>query len=63
MTKREIKNGLKDWVDSIENEENKRNHLLAFRDFCLDLFELEFGKMGSGEGIDPRFVKGLLICG
>jgi len=62
MTKREIKNGLKDWVDSIENEENKRNHLLAFRDFCLDLLEEQFGKIPSGEDIDPRFLKGLLIC-
>jgi hypothetical protein len=59
----EIRNGLKDWIDSIEDDENKRDHLLAFRDFCLDLFELEFGKMVSEEGIDPRFVKGLLICG
>ena len=59
----EIRNGLKDWIASIEDDENKRDHLLAFRDFCLDLLELEFGKMGSGEGIDPRFVKGLLIRG
>ena len=57
----EIRNGLKDWIASIEDDENKRDHLLAFRDFCLDLFELEFGKMVSEEGIDPRFVKGLLI--
>jgi hypothetical protein len=58
-----IKNGLRDWLESIENDENKRDHLLAFRDFCLDLFELEFGKIPPGEEIDPRFVKGLLICG
>jgi Family of unknown function (DUF6178) len=63
MIKMEIRNGLRDWLDSIENDENKRDHLLAFRDFCLDLFELEFGKIPPGEEIDPRFVKGLLICG
>ena len=62
IIKMEIKNGLKDWFDSIENDENKRNHLLAFRDFCLDLLEEEFGKIPPGEEIDPRFVKGLLIC-
>ena len=60
--KMEIRNGLKDWLDSVENDENKRDHLLAFRDFCLDLFELEFGKIPPGEELDPRFVKGLLIC-
>ena len=59
--KMEIRNGLRDWLDSIEDDEKKRNHLLAFRDFCLDLLELEFGKIPPGEEIDPRFVKGLLI--
>jgi hypothetical protein len=59
--KMEIRNGLRDWLDSIEDDEKKRNHLLAFRDFCLDLLELEFGKIPQGEEIDPRFVKGLLI--
>jgi len=63
MIKMEIRHGLRDWLDSIENDENKLDHLLAFRDFCLDLFELEFGKIPPGEEIDPRFVKGLLICG
>jgi hypothetical protein len=60
--KMEIKRGLKEWFDSMEVDENKRNHLLAFRDFCLDLLEEEFGKVPPGEEIDPRFVKGLLIC-
>jgi hypothetical protein len=63
MIKMEIRTGLKDWLESMENDEDKRDHLLAFRDFCLDLFELEFGKIPPGEEIDPRFVKGLLICG
>jgi hypothetical protein len=58
----EIRNGLKDWIASIEDDENKRDRLLAFRDFCLDLLELEFGKIIPAEEIDPRFVKGLLIC-
>ena len=58
----EIRNRVKDWLDSTEDDENKRNHLLAFRDFCLDLLEEEFGKILPGEEIDPRFVKGLLIC-
>lgn len=62
VVKMEIRNGLKDWLDSIEDDESSRNHLLAFRDFCLDLLEEQFGKIPTGEEIDPRFVKGLLIC-
>jgi hypothetical protein len=45
----------------MEADENKRYHLLAFRDFCLDLLEEEFGRIPPEEEIDPRFVKGLLI--
>jgi hypothetical protein len=44
-----------------QSNENKRHHLLAFKDFCLDLFEEEFGRIPPEEEIDPRFVKGLLI--
>jgi hypothetical protein len=62
VIKMEIKRGLKDWFDSIEFDEDKKNHLLAFRDFCLDLLEEEFGNIPPGEEIDPRFLKGLLIC-
>ncbi len=62
VIKMEIKRGLKEWFDSMEVDENKRTHLLAFRDFCLDLLEEEFGNIPPGEEIDPRFVKGLLIC-
>jgi hypothetical protein len=52
---------MRDWLSSMEADENKRHHLLAFRDFCLDLLEEEFGRIPSEEEIDPRFVKGLLI--
>jgi hypothetical protein len=39
----------------------KRQYLLAFQDFCLDLLEEEYRNRPLGEKIDPRFVKGLLI--
>ncbi len=61
VIKMEIKNRLGDWLSSMEADENKRYHLLAFRDFCLDLLEEEFGRIPPEEEIDPRFVKGLLI--
>jgi hypothetical protein len=61
VMKMEVKNGLKNWLDSFEGEEMRRQHLLAFRDFCLDLFEVQYGKIPQGEEVDPRFVKGLLI--
>ncbi len=61
VIKVEVKNGLRNWLSSIEGEEMKRQHLLAFQDFCLDLFEVQYGKMPPGEDVDPRFVKGLLI--
>jgi len=62
VIKMEIKRSLKDGFDSIESDQDKRNHLLAFRDFCLDLLEEEFGNIPPDEEIDPRFLKGLLIC-
>jgi hypothetical protein len=61
VIKMEVKNGLRGWLYSIEGEELKRQHLLAFQDFCLDLFEVQYGKIPSDEEVDPRFVKGLLI--
>ena len=61
VIKVEIKEGLRNWLDSIEGEEVKRQHLHAFQDFCLDLFEAEYGKIPTDEEVDPRFVKGLLI--
>ncbi len=57
----EITNGWKNALESMETDENRRIHLLAFKDFCLDLFEEEFGRIPPGEEVDPRFVKGLLI--
>jgi hypothetical protein len=57
-----VKNRLRDWLYSIEHEERKQKHLLAFQDFCLDLFEEAYGRIAPEEEIDPRFVKGLLIC-
>jgi hypothetical protein len=57
----EIGEGFKEWFHSIENDPQKRLHLLAFRDFCLDLFEEEFGRIPLEEEIDPQFFKGLLI--
>ena len=47
--------------NSPEREEMKRQHLLAFQDFCLDLMEEEYGKISLEEKINPRFVKGPLI--
>jgi hypothetical protein len=61
VLKMEIKAGIKDWLDSIEGDENKRQHLAAFRDFCLDLLGEELGRISPEGEIDPRFVKGLLI--
>ena len=61
VIKVEVKNGLRDWLHSVEGEELKQQHLLAFQDFCLDLFEVQYGNIPPGEEVDPRFVKGLLI--
>ena len=61
VIKMEIKNGLIDAVGSMEADENRRIHILAFKDFCLDLFEEEFGRIPPEEEIEPRYVKGLLI--
>jgi hypothetical protein len=61
VIKMEVKKGLRDWYYSIECEEVKHQHLLAFQDFCLDLLEEEYGKIPLEEKIDPQFVKGLLI--
>jgi hypothetical protein len=56
-----IGEGFKEWFHSIENEPQKKLCFLAFRDFCFDLFEEEFGRIDQEEEIDPQFVKGLLI--
>ena len=57
----EMRDGLNAWLNSIEDDESRRKHLRAFQDFCLDLLEEQFGKFPSGEAVDPRFVRGLLI--
>ena len=57
----EVRNGSKEWLKSIESDHLRRQHLLAFQDFCLDLFEEEYGKIPLEEKLDSRFVKGLLI--
>jgi hypothetical protein len=61
VMKMEIRSGVRKWVDSIENDGQKAQHLMAFWDFCFDLLEEDYGRIPPGEEIDPRFVKGLLI--
>jgi len=61
VVKMELRNGLRKWLHSIENDPQRSEHLVAFQDFCLDLFEETFGKIPPEEEVDPRFVKGLLI--
>jgi len=56
----EIREGLKEWLHSIKNDPQRKFHFLAFRDFCVDLFEEEYGRIPPDEEIDPRFIKGLL---
>jgi hypothetical protein len=56
-TRREIK----EWVESTEGDEQKRQHLLAFWDFCLDVLEGDYGRIPPGEEIDSRFVRGLIL--
>jgi hypothetical protein len=55
-----IGEGFKKWFHSIENDPQKRLCFLAFRDFCFDLFEEEFGRIPQEEEIDPQPVKGSL---
>jgi len=58
----DLRKKLKDWFDSIESDETRRDHLLAFQDFCFDLLEEQCGKIPPEGEIDPRFLKGLLVC-
>ena len=53
----EIKERLKEWFHSIESDPQEKLHLLAFRDFCVDLFEEEYGRMPPEEEIGPPFGK------
>ena len=57
----EVKERLREWLSSMESEDSRRQHLLAFQDFCLDLLEEGYGKTPPEEKVDPRFVKGLLV--
>lgn len=60
--KKEIKIGLTRWLSSIEEDASALQHLLAFQNFCLDLFEVEYGRVPLDEEmIDPRYLKGLLV--
>jgi hypothetical protein len=59
--KMELRKELREWLSSMEGDPQKREHLIPFQDFCLDLIEEQYGKIPLGEEIDPRFVKGLLI--
>jgi hypothetical protein len=61
VIKVEIKKRIREWSESVESDNKKREHILAFWDFCFDLLEEEYGKITPEEKIDPRFVKGLLI--
>lgn len=61
MIRMEIREETDQWLSGAEEDETRRQHLRAFRDFCLDLFEMEYGKFPPEEEIDPRFVKGLLV--
>jgi len=52
-----IGEGFKEWFHSTEKDPQKRLNLLAFHDFCFDLFEEEFGRVPQGEETDPGFVR------
>lgn len=60
MIKMNLRNDLRQDLSSMESDPQRQEHLIAFQDFCLNLLEVEFGKIPAGE-FDPRFVKGLLI--
>ncbi len=59
--KTEVRNELRQYLQSIEADSERQKHLIDFLNFCLNLFEDEFGKIPAEEEINPRFVKGLLI--
>lgn len=61
--KKEIKKGLVEWLSSIEKDESKIQHLITFQNFCLDLFEVEYGRIPPEEQMDTRYLKGLLVKG
>jgi len=57
----EMKKRWKSFLSSIEDNETKRQHFLAFCDFCSDLLEEQYGRIPSDEEIEMRFLKGLPI--
>lgn len=61
VIRRESRDELRQFLQSIETDPQRQPSLVDFLNFCLDYFEDEFGKIPAGEEIDPRFVKGLLI--
>lgn len=61
MIRMDLRDDLRQGLRSMESDPQRQEHLIAFQDFCLDLFEVEFGKVPLEEEFDPRFVKGLLI--
>jgi hypothetical protein len=48
-------------LTSIEDDETKYQHLLAFCDFCCDLFEELYGTMTLDKEPNSESVKGLLV--
>lgn len=61
VIKKEVRVGSKEWLGSMEDDPQRREHLVSFLDFCLDLFEKEFGKIPPEVEVDPKLVRGLLI--
>jgi hypothetical protein len=58
----EIRQDVSEWLEStVEDDERKRQHLLAFWDFCKDVLEGDFGRIPPGQDVDPRFVRALVI--
>ncbi len=56
----EIRKALENILSSIEDEETRRQELLAFRDFCRDLQE-EFGMPKPDKEPNAESVKRLLV--
>ncbi len=61
--KMEIRDGINRSLAGIEEDEERRQHLRAFWDFCCDLLQEEYGRMTLEDEIDPRFVRGLIMAG
>lgn len=56
-----LRDEMREWFGSFESDPRRREHLVAFKNICLDLFDEEFGKIPPEEEVDPRFVRGLII--